>query len=640
MCGIVGIVNLRPQDRVSPKIIKKMTDAIAHRGPDGEGLWISPNERVGLGHRRLSIIDLTEAGKQPMATPDGKIQVTFNGEIYNYPELKKDLEKKGYQFKSKTDTEILLYLYREIGFDMVYALDGDFSFAIWDEEKQKLLLARDRAGVKPLYYSIIDNKLIFASEIKAILQHPIVQPNIDEESLYHYLSFLVVPPPKTLIQDIQKLPAAGWMTIDLSKPSAQIKQNKYWLPLRREETIKHLKISEYDEKMEDLIKKSVKKRLMSDVPVGTLFSGGVDSTLNTCLFGELITPKKVRTYNVGLGNVRNYDDESSFAKRIAKKLETEHFETSVSDLQLLEKATELAYFQDEPISDPVCIPLYFITKYAKETGTTVLHAGEGADEIFCGYDSYRRFLRHEEQLWRPLSKMPRMFSSALSGLMKYSQNPRTKKIRDVLYRRGKNQELFMGAAIAYYEQEKQNVLTRGFKSKIGSIDSFDIIAPYYEELNQLQPDSTFLEKMTYLELQLRLPELLLMRVDKMSMANSVEVRVPFLDRDLVDFALAVPQNYKLRDGVSKEPVKRFASKYVGRDSIYRPKKGFGVPINEWFQGRLGVRLLELVDADDWAKQVFNFNYLQKQLERSSMTVNQAFQLWVIYNFMVWKSQFK
>lgn len=635
MCGICGIVGIDGASgpRVNPVVLDAMTDQMSHRGPDGRGTWLSPDHTVGLGHRRLAIIDLSPLGAQPMSNEDGSIWVTFNGEIYNYRALRADLEARGHIFRSHTDTEVLLHLYEEIGDQVVEHLDGDFGFAIWDERRRRLLLARDRVGVKPLYYTQVGRQLLFASEIKSLLSHPHVQAEIDEQSLYHYLTYLVVPAPNTMLRGIYKLPAAGILTLELEHPDPQYRTARYWEPLPGQATLRE---DDLDAQWEELFERSVEKRLMSDVPVGVLFSGGVDSTLNTAFFQKRIHPQKVRTFTVGMEETTRYRDEADRAREMAQLLGTEHHEIKISQKDVVDSAVFLAGQQDEPISDPVSVPLYYVTKLARETGTTVLHAGEGADEIFCGYDNYRRFLNHNHY-WHRLRYVPQAASALGFSLLRRSSHPRHRKIADVLRRHVQGQELFMASAIAYYEDEKSSILSPGFQHRTANYDSFDIVAPFYERIDEAYPNATFLQKMTFIELQLRLPELLLMRVDKMSMLNAIEVRVPFLDRDLVDFALAVPESFKLRQGISKEPVKRLAARFVGKEAVYQAKRGFGVPIQEWFQDRLGDHLRDLLDdPSNNTEQFFDKKKLVLGDSKVPFTVNRAFQLWVVYNFLNWQ----
>ena len=632
MCGILGIINLENRKPIEAELLAGMAKSMEHRGPDGDGVWLQSNRQCGLAHRRLAILDLTEAGRQPMGTPDEKIWITFNGEIYNYPSLRKQMEERGYRFRSNSDTEVILYLYQEYGDRFFEYLDGDFGIGLWDCNKQQLILARDRAGVKPVYYTFADGRFIFSSEIKALLKYPGLNKQIDSNSLYHYLTYLVVPPPQTLLKNIYKLEAASSLTL-IPSQGHQPKVEKYWLPLPQ---VEHNRSFEsFDEELASLFSSSVKKRLMADVPVGVLFSGGVDSTLNLCSFGELITPERVKTFTVGMDDAGNFHDDSAIAREMAARFGSHHYEVRISQSDLIKAAEKLAHLQDEPVSDPVAVPLYFVTKLAKEQGVTVLQAGEGADELFCGYSNYRRFLNHFSRLWTPLSKLPRWVSGVAGDALSLSNSPRSRKIRDVLERRAKGQQLFMSSAVAYYELEKQAILSPDLRHSMKGFDSFSVVAPYYDKINQLCPRASFLQKMTFIELQLRLPELLLMRADKMSMANSVEVRVPFLDRDLMDFAMRVPDSYKLRGGISKEPIKRLATRYVPYRDIYRPKTGFGVPIQQWFKGELGDALCDMLSSDRVVDELFDRKVIYHQLKYGLRTVNEAFQLWVIYNFLVW-----
>src|SRR3989442_8163197 len=306
MCGIAGILHVEGSGRVREETLRAMADSIRHRGPDGYGVWLSEDGRVGLAHRRLAIVDLSDAARQPMTNVDQTVWITYNGEVYNFLELRAELETKGYRFRSRSDTEVLLNMYQEMGDEMVGQLDGDFGFGLWDHRRRRLLLARDRIGVKPVYYTEVNGIFVFASEIKALLQHPAVRRELDQESLYDYLTYLVVPPPATLLHDVKKLPAGSMLTLDLGRSHAGPRISRFWKPLpgRIQPDRK-----DPDEQFEALFRRAVKKRLMGDVPVGTLFSGGVDSLLNTACFQDLITPERVRTFHVAMQGARHDQDE-------------------------------------------------------------------------------------------------------------------------------------------------------------------------------------------------------------------------------------------------------------------------------------------------------------------------------------------
>jgi asparagine synthase (glutamine-hydrolysing) len=631
VCGIAGVVNLFANERVRPELLRAMADSLRHRGPDDHGDWISGDHRVGLTHRRLAIVDLSDAGRQPMANADGSVQVTLNGEIYNFRALRAELELKGYRFRSQSDTEVLAHLYTDVGDAAIERLDGDFAFGLWDDRRRRLLLARDRAGVKPLYYTQVGPRFLFASEIKALLQDTTVAREFDEESLYHYLTYLVVPPPRTLLRGVFKLPAAGMLTLELD---SGWQTRRYWEPLPGRTAIDR---RNPDGQFEALFRRAVDKRRMSDVPVGVLFSGGVDSALNAAVFQQLIAPQRVKTFHVAMAGASPAVDEREWARSMAATIGTEHHEIVIDERDLVATAETLARHQDEPVSDPVCVPLYFVTRLAKERGVTVLHAGEGADEIFCGYENYRRILRSYAWLWRPIQWLPPGLGWLGFRTLRGRTAPRWRKAADVLRRRALGQELFLSGAVAYYEGEKAAVLARGFRERHPDLDSFSVVDDLYRRIEEQVPDATFLQKMTFIELQLRLPELLLMRVDKMAMAHAVEVRVPFLDRDLVDFGLSVDESFKLRDGVLKEPVKRLAASYVGRDAVYRPKTGFGAPILEWFGSALGRHMSDVLEEDRAeVESYFDVDELRQRLAGRPRTVNDAFQLWVVYNLLNWR----
>ena len=631
MCGIAGIVQLFAGEGAQPELLEAMADSLRHRGPDGHGCWISDDRRVGLAHRRLAIVDLSSAGRQPMANDDGSVQVTFNGEIYNFRELRAELEGKGHRFRSQSDTEVLLRLYEEIGDGLIDRLDGDFAFGLWDDRKRRLLLARDRAGVKPLYFAQVGSRFLFASEIKALLQDASVPRELDEESLYHYLTYLVVPPPRTLLRGVFKLPAAGVLTLELDR---DWQTRRYWEPLPGRVVIDR---KDPAAQLDALFRRSVDKRLISDVPVGALFSGGVDSILNTAVFQQSIAPERVKTFHVAMAGAPARADERHWARSMAATIGTEHHEVVIGERDLIATAETLARQQDDPVSDPVCVPLYFVTRLARECGVTVLHAGEGADELFCGYENYRRFLRSYTWLWRPIQWVPPTVGWLGFRTLRRKNAPRWRKAADVLRRRALGQELFLSGAVAYYEDEKAGVLARGFRERHAGLDSFAVVEALYRRIEEQVPDASFLQKMTFIELQLRLPELLLMRVDKMAMAHGVEVRVPFLDRDLLDFGLSVDESFKLRDGVLKEPVKRLAARHVGRESVYRPKTGFGAPILEWFGSELGSHMATLLQEDRAdVEDYFDVDELLRRVARRPSTVNEAFQLWVVYNLLNWR----
>src|SRR5918992_5941852 len=401
MCGICGVWEYGASEgSVEPSLLARMRDEMTHRGPDDSGELLFDDRRGGFGFRRLSIIDLSAAGHQPMHGCDERTWLVFNGEIYNHALLRADLEKRGHKYASRTDSETILHLYEERGLDFVHDIEGDYAIAIWDAAREQLVLVRDRIGVKPLYFYHKDGRFIFASEIKAILQHPAVTPDVDEESLYHYLTFLTTPAPRTLFRDIHKIPA-GRMLVVSRDGTVNIKQ--YWDALPPEQALVR---SEEEHKTEilRLLRESIRKRMMSDVPFGVFLSGGVDSSANVALMSEQMT-RPVETFTVGFRD-QEYLNELDSARRIARDFGTNHHEVIISEEEMRAFLPDLVFHQDEPIADPVCVPLYYVSRLARETGTVVVQVGEGADEIFSGYDKYVRYLRIQERFWRHAERVP------------------------------------------------------------------------------------------------------------------------------------------------------------------------------------------------------------------------------------------
>lgn len=633
MCGIAGAVSPANEEKISPDQVSRISYFLRHRGPDGHGLWVDEQESVSLAHRRLAIVDLSDSGSQPMTDLSGRIHVTFNGEIYNYKNLRASLEADGYQFKSECDTEVLLYLYKKYQRDMVNFLDGDFAFAIWDSDRKRLFAARDRMGVKPFYYTQQNGIFYFSSELSALVKSKTVELKLNETAVFHYLSYLVAPPPLTLIEGVCKLPAATWIEVQQRQNDLKISSESYWRPISEQ---RFSSIEESNHLLSDLLNTSIEKRLQSDVPVGVLFSGGVDSTLNTVLFNQKIHPKRVRTYNVCCIDDPKSVAESKLAKRLAQEFGTEHFEEFINEGQMIDSIDAIVDAQDEPISDPVAIPLYHICRFARETGTTVLHAGEGADEMFSGYHNYRRFLRAHERYWPILKLLPSSINSFMQFLIKAFALPSADKICDVLQRARKGEELFLSSAIAFYDSEREKILSKNFLKKMAGSRAMDSVKPLYDEILSSYPNATQLQKMTCIESQLRLPELLLMRADKMSMAHGVEVRVPFLDRNLVDFAMSSPDRYKLHNGISKWPLKQMVAPYLGETETYATKRGFGAPIVRWMNGKLGQRLADLLteNREKWGT-IFDIDALLRRIEKGQTRVNEGFQMWVVFNLVLW-----
>jgi asparagine synthase (glutamine-hydrolysing) len=644
MCGICGIYEYGvSQPDVSAELVARMRDAMPHRGPDDAGVYVTEDRRVGLGHRRLSIVDLSPAGHNPMPNEDGTVWITFNGEIYNHLALRPGLIASGHTYRSRSDTETIIHLYEDRGLDFVQHLEGDFAIALWDQSKESLILVRDRIGVKPLYYFIEAGRLIFASEIKAILEHPSVSRELDEEALYHYLTFLATPSPQTLFAGIRKLPAGCMLTCNAR---GDVKVERYWDAAFSEAA--QLDEEEARQEVLRLLTESVQKRMMSDVPFGVFLSGGVDSTANVALMARLMD-RPVRTYTVGFRDNPAYN-EIDEARFVAREYGTDHHEVIISQQELFDFLPGLIFHQDEPIADPVCVPLYYVSKLARESGTTVVQVGEGSDELFCGYRNYVFYLRLHDLFWRhairwpsPLRGIVGAAGQAFSRLGGERLHPRAGRlVPDLARRLAAREELFWSGAGAFDEFNKDRLfapkaLDSLAKAGNGRLSSHSVVQADLNRLLAANPSADQLARMAYLDLKLRLPELLLMRVDKITMATSVEARVPFLDHKLVEFVMRLPRGLKYKNGVTKYILKRALKGVIPDQVTERKKKGFSVPLNEWMLDRMGGFVEDaLLGSAIRRRGLFNYDFVRRMLKaQRAGTVNYSFPLWCLLNLSLW-----
>lgn len=623
MCGICGILNLSDEKRISEELLISMRDSMIHRGPDDAGLYISKNEKIGLGHRRLSIIDLSPRAKQPMSNEDGTIWIVFNGEIYNYKSLQKQLKQKGHLFKSDSDTEVIIHLYEEKGIDCVHDLEGMFAFGLLDEKEEKLFLVRDRIGIKPLYYTQINNKILFASEIKALLADPDVPRKVNEEAFYHYLSFLTTPAPDTLFEGIKKLAGGCWLQVSAD---GQIKEERYWDVLDHTSRLADISEEEISKRIISELRRAVQYRKVSDVPVGVFLSGGIDSSTNAALFSEGES-ERVKTFSIGYqGEYKSYSNEFQYARQMADLVGAEHHELALSLDDLLDFIPDMVHYQDEPIADPVCVPVYYVSKLARDNGVIVCQVGEGSDELFWGYPGWKQALRLEHLNRLPV---PNVFRKL--GLIVLKMMGKDKRTYYEWLRRGAYGEpIFWGGAEAFTEEEKKRLLSPRLREKFKDYSSYVAIRPIRERFEAKAWEKTPLNWMTYLDLNLRLPELLLMRVDKMSMAVSLEARVPFLDHKFVELAMSIPEKVKTKNGTLKYILKKAVRGIIPDELIDRKKQGFGVPIYEWFFDRLGEEaqkvLMDFCDRTDFLDK----QAVMKLIERGNGT-----KVWYLLNFALW-----
>jgi asparagine synthase (glutamine-hydrolysing) len=583
MCGIAGALVFDGSSyAIEEAYLKRMCDAMAHRGPDGEGVWIAGDRRVGLGHRRLSIIDLSTLADQPMSNEDGSIWIVFNGEIYNHAEVRRELERTGrYRWKTDhSDTEVIIHAFEEWGIACLERFRGMFAFALWDGRERELWLVRDRIGIKPLYYSVHNGRIVFASEIKALLQDPQQQRAVNEEGLFHYLSFLTVPAPETLFAGVRKLPPGTWLRV---RNNGALETRKYWDVLDRTEPLTGVDEDEIAQRLLALLRTAVQLRKVSDVPVGVFLSGGIDSGTNTALFSEGETAP-VKTFTIGYdGQYDSYTNELHFARAVAERFHTEHHEKLLTLDDLVSFLPRMVYLQDEPIADPVCVPLYYVCKLARDAGVIVCQVGEGADELFCGYPSWKTHLRMQA-----LDDLPGAGVLGRLGLGALAALGKDQDFRYEFLRRGsRGQPIFWGGAEGFPEARKQALLSPRLRAQFAGRTSWEALAPLRQRFEERAWEPSHLHWMSYLDLNLRLPELLLMRVDKMSMGVSLEGRVPFLDHKFVEFAMSIPSAVKLRNGTLKHILKKAVRGVIPDAVIDRRKQGFAVPVHEWFFDRVG-----------------------------------------------------
>lgn len=628
MCGIVGALSFN-DFKITPDYLNKMRDKLVHRGPDGANTWIGDNGHVGLGHQRLAIIDRSEWASQPMSNHDKTLWLCFNGEIYNHEEIRQELNRVGaFTWKtSHSDTEVLLHAFQHWGIGCLQYFRGMYAFALWDQRAQALWLVRDRLGIKPLYYSFHHNRLTFASEIKALLADPDQKRAINEEGLFHYLSFLTTPAPQTLFKDIYKLPPATYLRIDANGTT---QQETYWDVYDHTTPLTHASEADVAERILAELKTSVQLRTVSDVPVGVFLSGGIDSSTNACLLSQH-TQQPIHTFSIGYqGNHPSYPSELPFARTIAEKIGSQHHEYLMSMDDLIDFLPQMVSLQDEPIADPVCVPVYFVSKMAREQGIIVCQVGEGADELFWGYPSWKIKLRlqHLSQI-RGTHSMQKL---ALHGLRLMGKK---QSLQYELLRRGTlKQPIFWGGAEAFTESQKRHLLSDTFSQRFKDHSSFAAIEPIYQRFLEKTWDPHWLNWMSYLDLNFRLPELLLMRVDKMTMGASIEGRVPFLDHKFVELAMSIPASMKTTDGVLKYILKKSVQGVIPDEIIHRKKQGFGVPIYEWLFDKLGAYARDKIKT--FCAQT---DFLNEQAVDGLFEKHRGAQIWYLLNLALWWEEF-
>ena len=614
MCGIVGSISNK---NISEEHIRNSLSSINHRGPDSNGFKKFNKTKLGyvfLGHTRLSIIDLSKNGSQPMNDSDSKISITYNGEIYNFDEIKKELYNKGYSFNSNTDTEVIIYAYKEWGIKCVDKFIGMFAFAIYDELKEKLFIVRDRLGIKPLYYFSNNNEFAFASELKALTELPNFEKNISIKGLSLFTQYQYIPAPFSIYDHTFKLRPGHY--IEVSKKG--IIDKKYWdaknyfndiLDFQSEKEILN--------ELEQLIVSSVKYRMVSDVPIGSFLSGGIDSSLVSAIMQNL-SSKPIETFSLGF-NVRGYN-EAKFAKKIANHLGTSHNELYVNPSQALDIIPNLSKFYDEPFADSSAIPTMIVSSLARKKVTVVL-SGDGGDELFGGYLRYK-FLSKLLSIPKPLKKI---LSYTLKRVGK--DNFRYQKAGSVLSW-NTIEDAYASLSNAWYSDDLNKLINfEIFRDQSQSM--------YYNNGKSIQ------EQLMFADINLYMVDDILTKVDRASMSTSLESRVPLLDHRIVEFALKLPLQYKIKDGKSKYILRKVLEKYVPNNLYDRPKSGFGIPVKEWLKNDLNNWMRDTLSKEELSKHhYFDINIIQKMIDdHSKSKYDYHLQLWTILMFQDWYKKY-
>jgi len=568
MCGILGIVG-----NYDEKTVLKALRLLSHRGPDNLGYYKDGN--TFLGHTRLSILDLSSKGNQPMSDREGSIWIVFNGEIYNFKEIRSDLERY-YKFKSNTDTEVLIYAYKHYGLDFFKKINGMFAFAIWDREKNIFLLARDRFGKKPLYYTFQNGNFIFSSEIKAILPLLDRRPQINRTAFLQYLSFLASLPPNTMFEGINKLQAGHYLIFD----GKTIKIEEYYDILDNVQPYKIKNLNEALEEIESILIDSVRHRLVADVEVGSFLSGGIDSSLVSAIY-SLQKRSPIHTFSIGYNEYKQYD-ELSYADRAARHIGSIHYVKSLSKEDFIDVIDDVVYHLDEPVNDPACIPTYLLSQLVMKNNIKVILTGEGSDEDFLGYDFYFEMLKYCN-LQSQLNEKEFLLAYFLDNFNLSKRWEYFKRSLDDL-------PVYRTIGENFTDRQKKLLLAEDAFKDLRDDMSYEFLDAHWSNFKEsgLKEPSYWL---SYIDFKIWIPEVLMMKVDKMTMAHSIESRAPFLDHRLVELALSI--DCKLREGgQTKALLKPVAERFIPNEIVHRQKKGFSSPYLEWYYEHYGDKILK------------------------------------------------
>jgi len=633
MCGILGFLTPRVADIPDLGELRSMRDLLTHRGPDDQGEFIRSVDEGGpfvyMGHRRLSIIDLA-GGHQPLSNENKTVWVIFNGEIYNFLETRSRLEALGHQFRTNSDTEVIVHAYEEYGERCFRHFNGMFAIGIWDEIRKRLLLARDRLGKKPLFYSFVKGNFLFASELKALIAYPNFSRQIDPLSFMKYLFFEYIPSPHTIFKDANKLPPASYLILEKDG----IRVIEYWSPFDSGKSAEQLSEGEIEAKMVELLRQSVRRRLISDVPLGVFLSGGIDSSAITAL-AQREVPGKIKTFSIGFEDPSF--DESKFASLASKYLGTEHHEQTMTAADLLNLVPNLPDILDEPMADASILPTYLLSKFTRQHVTVAL-GGDGGDELFAGYPTY---LAHQmARQYEFFLTHSRPILSFLGDLLPVSDNNisfdfKVKKfLSGIGYPEGIRNFIWLGS---FSFPELKRVLPPELCSQVDPVQIMEEVDGYQKGF-PLEDKTTLLQ---YLDLKLYLQDDILVKVDRASMACSLEVRAPFLDYELVEFVMNLPSSLKLRRFTSKYLLKKVMKDFLPKEVIERKKKGFGIPIAKWVKGPLRELFGDLLSYDKIKKEgLFNPGYVSSLLqEHLAIKKDNRKQLWTLLVWELWVDRY-
>jgi len=630
LCGICGKLNLKKDGTsaagpVDGELLQRMCDSILHRGPDGEGMYL--RGPVGLGHRRLSIIDLA-TGAQPMSNEDGSIWIVFNGEIYNFQELRAELQGHGHKFATRSDTEVVIHAYEQWGPESCVHLRGMFAYAIWDENFQRLVMARDRLGKKPLVYTRTSKAFLFASEIRALLLDPSVQRQVNLPAIYAYLVRLYVPAPQTAFDNIYKLPPAHYLVLE----NGRLEIKRYWRVDFNQKKSSNFSETEAQEQLWQLLREATRIRLMSEVPLGAFLSGGIDSSAVVGIMSQFMD-EPVKTFSISYKEA-GYD-ESSYAQQVAQLFKTDHHEFTVRP-NAMEVLPALVWHYGEPFADASAIPTYYVSKLTQEYVTVAL-SGDAGDENFAGYDHYRivRLLEMYASVLRLIPGAQNILQSLLKGFGHLpGQENHMHRLR-VVVERGR-----LTPAEAYLR--RSSIFTPELVAQFWQPEALAEAGDggLLESLNVMLADfrgNDPLDRWLYLDLINYLPDDILVKVDIASMANSLEVRSPFLDHKVVEFAAGLPPAMKMHGFTTKYILKKTLERILPREILYRPKHGFAVPISEWLRGELSGLLHEvLLDPTALGRGYFRPEQVVRLIqEHESGQMDHGTRLWVLLNLELW-----